>query len=736
MTYILPISGFALAAVLVSVMLLIRLRRVQEQHQNATLAVRRLEGDLERATQRRARIETALSEAESRARVRLTRYDVLFNNAQDMVFFHGITENGLPGKFIEVNDVACEALERTREELLEMSPLDIEEVSKSNTMVRLYSRSELATISDAEVSYRRSTSDRQLVRQILANAEVHYERVYITGKGKRIPVEVRARRFDLDGVPLVLYTARDITERRKSERALREGQQRLHDMLAQSPLGSAMYDADCRPVDINISCLHMFGVPDEAAFERVNLFDNPFMSEETRKTLARKDGVQFEAVFDFDEVRRAGMFVSDRQGRAYFDVIMINLGLDSDFRSKGYVFLVQDITQRREAEFALREKEQQLRRSQKLEAIGSLASGIAHDFNNILTPIMGYTDLILESADGSESLHEYMSEVLKASHRAKDLVNQILTFSRHSDHEEVRLRITPIVKEVLKLTQTASKTPIKVQRALRASNDAVLANPVQIHQVLMNLCTNAAYAMRQTGGLLEVGTANLTVPRGPRTESGLEPGEYLRISVRDTGCGMDSATLERVFEPFFTTKGPGEGTGMGLAVVHGIISAMNGVIKVQSEVDKGSLFEVFLPTVPVVEEEEAAEESDLQHGSEQILVVDDEQAVLTMMSRMLTSLGYTVETALSPVAALQEVEQAPDRFDLLITDQMMPGMTGAELSARVLALRPDMPIVMCTGFSEDFTPRQGSELGIREFILKPVVVRNLAETVRRAIDAG
>ena len=729
------IVGVTALALLAAVIASIRHRNLLREYRRTQDSNWRLQSDLERAGDWRSRAEARLNYLEEGFRVRQARYSMLFNNATDMTFIYGVTDDFLPGKFIEVNDAACESLERPRKELLKLTPLDIEETIKENSMVRLYSRTELVTLSDAEISYRRSTSDRQLMKQILNSAEVHYERVYVSGKGKRIPVEIRARCYEMDGEHLILCTAHDLTDRKKSERVLREGQQRLRDLLAYSPIGAAVYDGSCKLVDINASCLRMFGVPDEEAFAKVNLFDNPFTPEDVRGKLSRKEATDFEAVFDFDEVRRSGMFVSDRVGRVYFYIVMIDLGLDADYNPKGYIFQIQDVTQRRTAEMALLEKERELRQSQKLEAIGSLASGIAHDFNNILTPIMGYTDLIMESAPQSDTLSEYMSEILTASHRAKDLVDQILTFSRRSDQEDVRLRVTPIIKEVLKLTRTAAGASIDVRRSLRAANDAVCANPVQIHQVLMNLCTNATHAMRETGGILEVLTSNITAQHGTGDNgSGLAPGRYLRVSIRDTGCGMSSDATERIFEPFFTTKGVGEGTGMGLAVVHGIVTALRGKVTVDSTPGEGTVFHVFLPTVEKVDTAPVETRSNLPRGTERLLVVDDEQAVLRMLKTMLCSLGYEVDTRDRPVEALAVFQDDPGRYDLLITDHRMPEMSGAELAGRVFSVRPDFPVIMCTGFSEEFAPRDGSELGIREFIMKPIVVRSLSEAVRRALD--
>ena len=358
-------------------------------------------------------------------------------------------------------------------------------------------------------------------------------------------------------------------------------------------------------------------------------------------------------------------------------------------------------------------------------------SGIAHDFNNILTPVMGYSELVLHSTSKEDSLHEYMTEVLQASHRAKDLINQILTFSRKSEQERMRLRISTVIKEVVKLVSSTAPDNIGFTNYLKAASDGVLANPVQIHQVLMNLCVNAMHAMKKTGGALIIRTDNITIEK--ESESGLEPGKYLRIDVQDNGCGMDEATAERIFDPFFTTKAPGEGTGMGLAVVHGIINGMNGSITVDSTPGEGTCFHILLPVVDNATDQVLVESSSVPHGTERILVVDNEEAILRMMDHILSGLGYTVKALSNPVEALELLNSNIDDFDLMITDQIMPEMLGSELAEKVLANNPDFPIVVSTGFSDKFTPKQASEMGIKGFIMKPVVMRNLAVAIRDAL---
>ena len=720
---VLPLLVVCLIAVALAVACIRLRRRIGGMRE--TLALR--ETAIRREREQRAEVDAALQ---------LTKrcYDVLFNNARDMVFIHGITPGGLPDTFEQVNDVACEKLEHKRERLQSMTPLDIEATQKPN-VVRLYSRTELLTLSDEDIRYRESNSERQLISQIMESAEVRYERVFLSRAGKRVPVEISARRFDLNGQPRILLTARDITERKQSERALNDGRQRLKDFLMRSPIGLAIYDADRKLVTVNQTCLRMFGIPDDVEFENLDLFSGFIVPDDARQPLSRGETVRYEARIDFAEVRRKKLFVTARREDGHFDVLVNNLGVDSEYQPKGYLAEVQDITQRREAEASLGRIERQLRQAQRMEAIGSLSGGIAHDFNNILTPIIGYTEMVLQTVDEDNFVHEYMDEVLKASYRAKELVSQILTFSRQTDHKRSRIHVSPIVKEVLTLIQASLPASLEIRRTFKTEREVVMADPTQIHQVLMNLCTNAMHAMRESGGVLEVIMTDFVLEYRANSEFPyLEPGRYLRISVKDSGTGMDEAVMERIFEPFFTTKASGEGTGMGLAVAHGIVTSLNGTITVDSELGKGSVFHVILPSLEEKAEKRIRAAASLPRGSERVLFVDDEKDIARMAEHMLSSLGYEAVTANSGMDALVQFHSNPDRFDLVITDQVMPEVTGLDLAREVHTLRPKMPILICTGYSEMVAEEDAGDCGVCEVIMKPIVMRHFAESIRRALD--
>lgn len=387
--------------------------------------------------------------------------------------------------------------------------------------------------------------------------------------------------------------------------------------------------------------------------------------------------------------------------------------------------------------------EVQLRHGQKMEAIGTLAGGIAHDFNNILGVIMGYTELALLDVPEGNSLRRKLDEVSKASNRAKDLVSQILAFSRKGGKDEQErkpVQISLIVKEVLKMLRSSLPTTIEIRQNIKTQNiktgmATVLADPTQIHQVLMNLCTNAAYAMRDKGGILEVSLADVDIDSDAAAKHpDMTPGRYQRLTVSDTGHGMDSAVMERIFDPFFTTKGPGEGTGMGLAMIHGIVKNHDGVITVHSKPGKSTTFQVFLPTAESVVTAEPEHFTPLPLGNERILFVDDEETLVSVGQQMLEGLGYEVVGRTSSIEAMDVFRTQPDKFDLVITDMTMPNMTGADMTKAIMRIRPDIPIILCTGFSEVISEEKAKAIGIREFIMKPITSRKIAETIRSVLD--
>ena len=396
----------------------------------------------------------------------------------------------------------------------------------------------------------------------------------------------------------------------------------------------------------------------------------------------------------------------------------------------------QDVTELHDTERRKSELELQLREAQKLEALGTLAGGIAHDFNNILGAITAYTELAQMDVEKPAVVLSHLAEVLRASGRARDLVRQILTFSRKQKPERRPIRIELAVRDALQLLRSTVSATIEIESRLDRDLPVVLADPSQIHQVVMNLATNAAHAMRERPGILSVRLEAVTISTELARELGeLRPGRGVRLTVADTGTGMDAQTLERVFEPFFTTKAPGEGTGLGLAVVHGIVRDHEGAISVRSQLGQGTVFELHLPE----HRERAALESmaptELPHGrGERVLVVDDEPALRNALAEMLEHLGYRASVAPGPLEALDLFRAAPDAFDVVLCDLLMPVMTGVDLARELFALRPRTRFAIMSGFSAGWNATGLRAAGVAELLAKPIGAHALASALRRLLD--
>ena len=520
----------------------------------------------------------------------------------------------------------------------------------------------------------------------------------------------------------------DITEQRRAEEALKVSEKRYRAVVEDMPAMICRFLPDGTLTFVNNAYDSYFGKKQAELIGR-NFFQ--FIPQEDRDKVRNH----------FSSLNREmPMITYEHQviapdGAIRWQEWTNRVLFDEKGRIVEYQSIGRDITENRLAQQEKAKIEKQLQQAQKMESIGTLAGGIAHDFNNILSAIIGYTDLALEETAESDPVHFNLKQVLDAGHRAKDLVKQILAFSRQGKQEPRPVMVSLIIKEVAKLLRATLPATIEIHTDLLSQSDFVLADATQIHQILMNLCINAGHAMRETGGILHISLTEVDFDVHSISDNpDLSPGAYLRLDIADSGHGMSAEVMERIFDPFFTTKERGEGTGMGLAVVHGIVKSYGGAINVSSEFGQGTTFKVFLPRLEAAPEPKRKEEAPIPKGKGRVLWVDDEAIQVNMGLMMLERLGYEVVTRTSSLEALEAFRAQPDSFDLVITDQTMPNLTGVGLAKELIQIRPDMPIILCTGFSEQTSPEKAVAMGIREFLLKPIIRRELAEAVRRALD--
>jgi signal transduction histidine kinase/ActR/RegA family two-component response regulator len=381
--------------------------------------------------------------------------------------------------------------------------------------------------------------------------------------------------------------------------------------------------------------------------------------------------------------------------------------------------------------------ERELQQAHKMESLGTLAGGIAHDFNNILYGAMGFTELCMDDTQQDSQLRDNLLEIRSGLLRAKALVNQILAFSRQSHSEAEPILVAPVVKEALKLIRSTIPTTIRIQTDISVSDSCIMGDPTQIHQVIMNLCSNAAHAMEEAGGLLTIKMehTNIGADWQKKGDADFPPGAYLRISVSDTGQGIPSEYLNRIFDPFFTSKEQGKGTGMGLAVVHGIVNAHKGRILVESYVNRGTTFEVYFPLIEVRDGlGEQSDNAQMPQGCEHILLVDDQPQVIGVQKQLLERLGYRVTTKNNGPEVVEAVRNQDQTYHAIIMDMTMPEMTGDVLAAKIREINPSIPMILCTGYSEKISNAKAKRIGIDAFLTKPVANANLAKTLRRILD--
>jgi PAS domain S-box-containing protein len=628
-------------------------------------------------------------------------YDALFANSIELIFMFS-TE----GELIDANTRMLELIGAARDSVIGMDPAKPHHCQIIDELWRVFGRQGLA-----------GTGDRNI--HMLRVLDSHGKERWIEGYG--VPLE------NDDGIHAVLGVARDVTERRRVEQKAISVERKYQSLFDNSVEMIFVVDLAGSFLEANDNALHKFGYPrselpvltlhsiaDDVVYQRLMHSVQNVMAGERRGELQ-----------EFRGMTRLGE-------QLWFESAGVRL--EKDGKPWAVLIVARDITDRKSAEEERRNLEAQLRQTQKLEAIGTLAGGIAHDFNNLLFAIRGNADLALTLPDDIENTRECLTEVLAASARATELVQQILSFARKSEVEMRVIDLNGIFGEVLRLIRATIPTSIEIVSDLGIGPHLVYGDVTQMHQLMMNLCSNAGYAMREHGGRLRIRLRSFDKLESFPGFSMNPDNRHILLTVEDTGAGISQSVLERIFEPFFTTKEMGEGTGMGLSAVHGIVMAMQGAIDVDSEVGIGTCFRILLPEAQLSMMQQPEQRIDIPGGTERVLVVDDEEAIVRVMRSSLSNLGYNVTACTESVLALETFRSSPDLFDLVITDQAMPGLTGNQLAREINTIRADLPIIVCSGNNSGTATEEGRRHGVAMFLHKPIERRELAMAIRSLLD--
>ncbi|MCB1061183.1 MAG: response regulator [Calditrichaeota bacterium] len=540
---------------------------------------------------------------------------------------------------------------------------------------------------------------------------------HLVDEVRRQTSEIREQAEQLERANAALRL--EIVEREKAEQIVADSEQRYRELVDNLQEGLGSVNSNEVFTFCNMAMARIFETTPSDLIGRSLLDFLPDTSQRMvlKQTRERSQG-------------RVGMYeieIRTANGNTRHILVHSRPMFDVDNNFVGASSLIQDVTEQRKLE-------QHLRHAQKMETIGTLAGGIAHDFNNILTPILGYAEMAIADWGVREGSKENIEQIVTAALRARDLVKQILLFSRQNESSKEPTEIQLVVREAVKLLRSTLPAEIEITDQIDRQSALVLADATQIHQLVMNLCTNAFHAMEEKGGELSIGLSQVLVDSSmAELYPSLKAGPYLRLTVSDTGCGMSKELQEKVFEPFFTTKEAGKGTGLGLSIAHGIVAEHSGHIALYSELGQGTTFQVYLPQLFKGEKHSNSNEPVQLSGTERILLVDDEKQIAEMTTRILDRLGYRVTTFTNSQEALDRFLAGPDDFDLLITDLNMPKISGTKLILSIHAERPSLPVIAFSGFSEKITETNCASYGIKHFVMKPVVTMELAGVIRDAI---
>ncbi len=627
------------------------------------------------------------------------RYRTLFQQSGDYIFVMEVGRDGIP-IIVEANDAAIQAHGYAKEEIIgkPISFLDPD-----------------STLSDHK---ERITP---LNNSGLSLFNVRHRRK----DGTFFDVEVKAQTLKLGQEHHVITAERDITERKRTDSALRESNERLQKVFDSQP--DAIFVLDARvPASIvtcNKAASRIFGYePDEmrgTTTEKLHV---------DKMQLAKFQEVLWEALKNEGSLRNFEFTMKRKDGSVFPSNHTVMVLTDENGVRTGWISVVCDLTERKEIETRLQQ-------AQKMESIGTLAGGIAHDFNNILFPIIGMSEMLLEDLPRDSLEYENANQILKAGLRGSNLVQQILSFSRQTEHKMMPVCIQMVLREVVGLIRATVPSNIEIKQHIQGDCGLVRADPVQIHQIAMNLMTNAYHAVEPNNGEIRVVLKEAHLGIDDLPIDGLQPGKHAMLTVSDTGSGIDPEVMGKIFEPYFTTKEQGKGTGLGLAVVYGIVKEYDGGIQVDSQVGVGTTFNVYFPLIANPEGESSTEIHVIHPSHNQrVLLVDDEEAIVQLEKQILERLGYNVTALTSSLDALNLFNAAPSAFDLIISDMAMPNMTGDKLAEELISIRSDIPIILCTGFSERINREKAAAIGVKGFLMKPTVKAEMAKMIRKVLD--